>query len=75
MDPVDVVKGMGGVGFKLGVTHDDPPPPDALGSDVVAGLEELNAENRFRFANHLPPGRLRRRRPIAEAEYGGGRIG
>ena len=34
--------------FEAGIAHYDPPPPD-----VIADLEVLRAEDRFRFANHL----------------------
>jgi cyclic nucleotide-binding protein len=51
--PSTSMKGVGGVAIKVGVAHNDPPPPDSLGSDVEAGLRELIANDRLRFANHL----------------------
>jgi cyclic nucleotide-binding protein len=51
--PSTSMKGVGGVAIKVGVAHDDPPPPDSLGPDVEAGLRELIANDRLRFANHL----------------------
>lgn len=36
------------VPFELGVAHFDPPPPE-----VVTDLDALQADNAFRFANHL----------------------
>ncbi|HWM18115.1 MAG TPA: cyclic nucleotide-binding domain-containing protein [Ilumatobacteraceae bacterium] len=51
--PSTSMKGIGGVAIKVGVAHDDPPPPDMLGADVDAGLQELIANDRLRFANHL----------------------
>jgi hypothetical protein len=51
--PSEAVEGPLKSGFKLGVTQYDDAPPDGLGADVVARLDELNGENRFRFANHL----------------------
>src|SRR5829696_7731874 len=51
--PSEAVEGPLKAGFKLGVTQYDSAPPDALGANVMAALDELNADNRFRFANHL----------------------
>ncbi len=75
--PSTSMKGMGAVATKVGVAHDDVPPPDVLGPDIDAGLQELIANDRLRFANHL-----RAVIDVADdgamsgAEYlGGGRIG
>ncbi|MEO7369230.1 MAG: hypothetical protein ABIZ69_00100, partial [Ilumatobacteraceae bacterium] len=51
--PSDLMEGMGKMATRMKMAHDDPPPPDALGSDVPAALEELRANDRFRFANQL----------------------
>lgn len=51
--PSEAVEGPFKGGFKLGVTHYDSAPPDTLGPGVVATLDQLNDEGRFRFANHL----------------------
>ncbi len=51
--PSEAVSGPMKGGFTLGVSHYDSAPPDALGADVIAELDELNAADRFRFANHL----------------------
>jgi hypothetical protein len=71
------MRGIGGVAVKVGVAHDDPPPPDALGSDVEAGLRELIANDRLRFANHLRAAiEVADDGAITDAEYlAGGRIG
>jgi hypothetical protein len=75
--PSTSMKGIGGVAIKVGVAHDDPPPPDALGPDVEAGLEELIANDRLRFANHLRAAiEVGDDGTITGAEYlAGGRIG
>ena len=49
----EAVEGAFKAGFKLGVSHYDDAPPDDLGPDVDATLDELVAADRFRFANHL----------------------
>ena len=51
--PSEAVAGPMKSSFKLGVSHYDSAPPDSLGTQVVAALDELNEANRFRFANHL----------------------
>ena len=51
--PSEAVEGAYKAGFKLGVTHYDPAPPDDLGPDIDAALDELVATDRLRFANHL----------------------
>ena len=75
--PSTSMKGMGGVAIKVGVAHDDPPPPDVLGADVDAGLQELIANDRLRFANHLRAAiEVGDDGTITNAEYlAGGRIG
>jgi len=40
-------------GFRLGTTRADRAPPQELGTDVDATLDELSRGDRFRFANHL----------------------
>ena len=51
--PSEAVEGAFKAGFKLGVSHYDPPPPDDLGPDIDAALDDLVATDRLRFANHL----------------------
>ncbi|CAN5652294.1 hypothetical protein BH18ACT2_BH18ACT2_12810 [soil metagenome] len=51
--PSEAVAGPMKGGFALGVSHYDSAPPDRLGPDVIGTLDELNATDRFRFANHL----------------------
>lgn len=46
--PSESVSGLFRAGFSTGATHYDDPPPD-----VLENLEELQAAERFRFANHL----------------------
>ena len=50
--PSDALAGMAKLGTKMGVAHDDLPPPDHIGTDDAA-LDELRASDRFRFANRL----------------------
>ncbi len=75
--PSTSMKVIGGVAIKVGVAHDDPPPPDELGRDVEAGLQELIANDRLRFANHLRAAiEVGDDGTITDAEYlAGGRIG
>jgi hypothetical protein len=75
--PSTSMKGLGGIAIKVGVAHDDPPPPDSLGPDVEATLQELIADDRLRFANHLRAViEVADDGTITGAEYlGGGRIG
>ena len=40
--PSTSMKGIGSLAVKLGVAHDDSPPPEALGSDVEAAVQELS---------------------------------
>ena len=51
--PSEAVKGSTKLPFSMGVAHYDDPPPEQLGDDVAATLEELRGQDRFRFANHL----------------------
>jgi hypothetical protein len=52
--PSEAVKGMMKMPFSVGMAHYDDPPPEALaGQDVRQALDELRADDRFRFANHL----------------------
>jgi Cyclic nucleotide-binding domain len=46
--PSEAIIGMTKLPFAMGVAHYDEPPPDA-----IDGLEELQAADRFRFANEL----------------------
>ena len=46
--PQGAVEGIFRLPFELGVAHYDPPPPERLGD-----LDELQAQNRFRFVNRL----------------------
>jgi hypothetical protein len=46
--PQGAVEGFNRLSFGLGVAHFDPPPPEVLGD-----LDELQADDRFRFANRL----------------------
>lgn len=51
--PSDLLEGMGKVATRMKMAHHDPPPPDQLGGDVTAAIEELRVTDRFRFANEL----------------------
>ena len=51
--PSDLLEGMGKVATRMKMAHHDPPPPDPLGSDIPAAIEELRVNDRFRFANQL----------------------
>jgi hypothetical protein len=51
--PSEAVKGVMKLPFSVGVAHYDDPPPETLGDDVVATLDGLRRDDRFRFANHL----------------------
>ncbi len=51
--PSDLLEGMGKMATRMKMAHHDPPPPDSLGTDVHQSLEELQANDRFRFANEL----------------------
>jgi hypothetical protein len=68
--PQGAVEGFFRLPFGLGVAHFDPPPPEVLGD-----LDELQAHDRFRFANRLEAwidvqdGRI-----VDAGQRGGGRI-
>ena len=53
--PSEAVKGVMKLPFSVGVAHYDDPPPETLGAgdQVVAALDDLRRDDRFRFANHL----------------------
>ncbi len=51
--PSDLLEGMGKIATRMGLAHHDPPPPDSLGADTKAMIEELRDADRFRFANEL----------------------
>jgi hypothetical protein len=69
--PSEAVEGVTKVPFETGVAHYDDPPPDHIDS-----LEALQAEDRFRFANHLSAwievvdGHI-----VGHGQEGGGQIG
>jgi hypothetical protein len=58
--PSEAVTGVSKGLFDTGITHYDSPPPDDIGPDITATLDELAATDGFRFANHL----------VAWAEFG-----
>jgi hypothetical protein len=51
--PSDLLEGMGKIATRMKLAHHDPPPPDSLGADTSATIEELREADRFRFANDL----------------------
>ena len=51
--PSDLLEGMGKIATRMKLAHHDPPPPDSLGTDTAAAIEELRVADRFRFANEL----------------------
>lgn len=51
--PSDLLEGMGRIATRMKMAHHDPPPPDRLGADLPAAIEDLRVHDRFRFANHL----------------------
>jgi hypothetical protein len=51
--PSDLLEGMGKMAERMRLAHHDAPPPDSLGSDVAATIDELRRADRFRFANEL----------------------
>jgi len=51
--PSDLLEGMGKMATRMKMAHHDPPPPDSLGPDVHATIEDLRVADRFRFANEL----------------------
>jgi hypothetical protein len=68
--PQGAVDGFNRLSFGLGVAHFDPPPPEVLGD-----LDELAANDRFRFANRLEAWiEVQDDRIIDAGQAGGGRI-
>jgi hypothetical protein len=68
--PLGAVEGFNRLSFGLRVAHFDPPPPEALGE-----LNELEATNRFRFANRLEAWiEVQDGRIVDAGRSGGGRI-
>jgi hypothetical protein len=51
--PSEAVEGLTKGVFEVGFTHYDGAPPDSIGPDLPATLEQLRGADRFRFANHL----------------------
>ena len=51
--PSDLLEGMGKMATRMKMAHHDPPPPDSLGPDVHAAIDDLRVADRFRFANEL----------------------
>ena len=51
--PSDMLEGMGKIATRMKLAHHDPPPPDALGADTRAAIEQLRVADGFRFANEL----------------------
>jgi hypothetical protein len=51
--PSEAVEGLTKGVFEVGFTHYDSAPPDTIGPDIAATLEQLRVGDRFRFANHL----------------------
>lgn len=51
--PSDLLEGMGKMATRMKLAHHDPPPPDSLGSDTSAAIEQLRRADGFRFANEL----------------------
>lgn len=74
--PSDLLEGMGRMASRMKMAHHDPPPPDDLGDDVPAAIEELRLADRFRFANQLRAFIEVSDGAITDAGYcGGGQIG
>ena len=51
--PSDLLEGMGKIATRMKMAHHDPPPPNEIGPDVPATIEQLRIDDRFRFANQL----------------------
>lgn len=51
--PSDLLEGMGKLATRMKMAHHDPPPPDSLGTDIPAAIEDMRVNDRFRFANEL----------------------
>jgi hypothetical protein len=68
--PQGAVEGFNRLSFGLGVAHFDPPPPEVLGD-----MDELQADDRFRFANRLAAWiEVEDGRIVDAGQSGGGRI-
>ena len=68
--PQGAVEGFNRLSFGLGVAHYDLPPPEVLGD-----LDELEATDRFRFANRLAAWiEVQDGRIVNAGQSGGGRI-
>ena len=68
--PQGAVEGFNRLSFGLGVAHYDPPPPEVLGD-----LDELAANDRFRFVNRLGAWiEVQDGRIVDLGQSGGGRI-
>src|SRR5215213_7730784 len=68
--PQGATEGFTRLPFGLGVAHYDPPPPEVLGD-----LDELQATDRFRFANRLEAWiEVQDGRIVGAGQGGGGRI-
>ena len=68
--PQGAVEGFNRLSFGLGVAHYDPPPPE-----VLDDLDELQAHDRFRFANRLEAWiEVQGSRIVDAGQSGGGRI-
>jgi hypothetical protein len=65
--PLGAVEGFNRLSFGLRVAHYDPPPPEVLGD-----LDELEANDRFRFANRLEAWVEVQDGRIVDAGQGGG---
>ena len=51
--PSDLLEGLGKMATRMKMAHHDPPPPDHLGENVPAAIDELRLADGFRFANEL----------------------
>ena len=67
--PSEAVTGMTKLPFEVGVTHYDNPPPD-----VIEDLEELGANDGFRFANRLGAWIEVENGQIVDRGYSGGAV-
>jgi Cyclic nucleotide-binding domain len=68
--PQGAVEGFNRLSFGLGVAHFDPPPPEVLGD-----LDDLEAHDRFRFANRLQAWiEVQHGRVVDAGQRGGGRV-
>ena len=68
--PLGAVEGFNRLPFGLGVAHYDPPPPE-----VLDDLDELAANDRFRFANRLAAWiEVQDGRIVDAGQSGGGRV-